>query len=105
MHWIDKFRIFPRIVLIGYMLALALSLQWYLDFDIIYKRECQAATLSLLLDKKIPIAEAERISCSITDAVGRPDGYTALMSVLIGAGAGIFSFYVNSGTTSRKEEK
>jgi|VirMetMinimDraft_7_1064189.scaffolds.fasta_scaffold94816_3 hypothetical protein len=101
--WIDSLRIFPRVVLVLYMIAVGTSLDWYLSFDIVYKTECDANTLTALLDRKIGLEEAERISCTITDAVGRPAGYTALMSVLIGAGAGIFGLYVNSG--SRKEDK
>ena len=79
------------------MTAIGVSLHWYLDFDIIYKQECDVGALTLLLDKDLSLEVAEDISCTTTDAIGRPHGYTALMSVLFGAGAGIFGLYVNSG--------
>ena len=106
MNWIDSWRIFPRIVLVLYMVALGITLEWYLDFDIIYQEQCDSNTLKLLLDKEVKLEEARDIACTIVSAVGRPAGYTALMSVLVGAGAGIFGLYVNSGGNSlRKEDK
>jgi len=105
MHWIDSFRIFPRIVLVLYIAALWVCLNWYLDFDIIYQKECDPSTLTLLLDRNIPLKDSRDIACTTTAAVGRPHGYTALMSVLVTAGAGIFGLYVNSGRTSRKEKE
>jgi len=105
MPWVDRYRVFPRIVLILYILAVGLTLEWYIDFDIKYQSLCNAPTLEILLDRGVPIKDAERIACTVVSAVGRPNGYTALMSVLVGAGAGIFGFYVTSGVATRKEDK
>lgn len=103
MHWIDKFRIFPRIVLIGYMVSLALALQWYFNFEIKYETRCDAKTMEVLIDKGVDLPKATEIACPVVNVIGQPNGYTALMSVLTGSAAAIFSFYVNTGA-ARKEE-
>jgi hypothetical protein len=103
---VDSFRVFPRAVLILYMLAIGHTLSWYLDFDIKYQTKCDEKTLIALLDRDIGFEDAKREACTIVTAVGRPSGYTTLVSVMIGAGAGVFGFYVNSGNIgTRKEEK
>ena len=103
-EWIDSLRIFPRIVLVLYMVAMGYALDWYLEFEVLYEKRCDAPTLKTLLDEKIPIERAEPIACPIVDTIGRPTGYTALLSVLVGAGAGIFGFYVNSGGRRKENE-
>jgi hypothetical protein len=97
MHWIDKYRVFPRVVLVGYMLALALSLQWYFAFEIKYQTQCDAKTIDVLLASGSDLKTAQSIACTTVDVIGQPNGYTALMSVLTGSAAAIFSFYVSSG--------
>ena len=97
MNWIDRWRVFPRIVLIGYMLALYLTLNWYLALEPRYQTSCDSNTLKVLLDKGASIEQAREVACTVVDVVAQPNGYTALISVLVGASAAIFSFYVNSG--------
>jgi hypothetical protein len=100
-EWIDKLRIFPRIVLVSYMLSLGISLEWYLDFEVKYQTQCDSNTLRVLLDNGTKLELAQSIACTTVDTIGHPTGYTALMSTLVGSGAAIFGFYVNSG---RKRE-
>lgn len=97
MTWADKHRLFPRIVLIGYMLSLGLALEWYLSFEVKYETRCDSSTLSVLLDRGVEVEKAHLMSCPVVGVVGQPTGYTALMSTLVGSGAAIFGFYVNSG--------
>ena len=94
---IDAYRVFPRIVLMLFVLAVGTSLDWYLSYEIQFTRACDVKVLTLLLDKDIELDIAKGIACPITEVIERPSGYTFLLSTLIGSSAAIFGFYLNSG--------
>lgn len=93
---LDAYRVFPRLVLFFYIIAIGIITDWYLDFEVKYTTECDHKVLELVLEKE-ELNKAREAACSITGVVGRPGGYTALVSAFIGAGAAVFGFYVNSG--------
>lgn len=98
-------RIFPRLFLILYALGASVVVDWYLEFETIPIVTCDSAMMQVLLSQGTELALAERISCRTSGIIGRPGGYTALVSTIVGAGAGVFGFYVNSGWNWRREEK
>ena len=101
---IDAYRIFPRVVLLLYVILVGSVVDWYLNFNVKYTKDCDHQTLELLLEKDVKLERAEQTACTVTGVVGRPMGYTALVSTIVGAGAGIFGFYVNSGRRWREED-
>ena len=108
MKWaelLDAYRVFPRLVLFFYLVAIGIITDWYLDFKIEYTTSCDNKVLELVLDKENDLEKARDVAGSITGVVGRPGGYTALVSAFIGVGAAVFGFYVNSGRKwSSKDE-
>ena len=101
---INDYRVFPRIFLMCFMLATGTSLHWYLTFPLEYITNCDDALLLGMLDRGVDIKEAERVSCKPTEVLGRPHGYTALISTLVGASGLVFSFYTTSGATVGRRE-
>ena len=97
MLWIDKWRVFPRLVLICYVLGCGAALNWYFNFEVQYEVVCAAPVMQVILDSGAKLDKAELIACTKVSVHGHPTGYTALMSTLVGAGAAIFGLYVNSG--------
>ena len=87
-----------------FSLATGMSLDWYLSFPLVYKIECNEKLLISLLDKGTTLELSEKISCRPTEVIGRPDGYTFLISTLVGSCGVVFSFYANSGAVQRREE-
>ena len=97
-EYIDKLRVIPRLLVLSYMLAVGLSLNWYFDFEVKYVQKCDSAVMHVVLQQKDATIElAKSVACTDVDVIAQPLGYTALMATLVGAGAGIFGFYVNSG--------
>lgn len=94
---IDSYRVFPRIFLVLFTIATGISIDWYLSFPLEYKVECNQELLLGLTTQGHELKAAEEISCRTTEVLGRPAGYTFLISTLIGACGVVFSFYVNSG--------
>lgn len=94
---LDALRIIPRLVLFLYLLANSLMLNWYLEFPIVPIITCDDRVIATVLENKGSIEQAERIGCRQTDVIGRPTGYTALVSTLVGSSAVVFGFYCNSG--------
>ena len=106
MKWaeiIDAYRVIPRMMLLGYTLAVGMTISWYFNFDVKYVTFCDSSVMKVLLDEGTSIEQAKGIACTVKDVVGQPTGYTALVTALIGAGAGIFGFY--SATGRRWEKK
>ena len=91
------FRIFPRLILVAYTIGLMVTVSWYMDFEIVPEVNCDSAVMQVLLDRGETIDVAERISCRQVGVIGRPLGYTGLLSAMFGAGAVFFGFYTNSG--------
>lgn len=106
---IDMFRVFPRIVLIVYVIGLIVSVKWYLGYEVKPEIRCDAAVMQTVLTNGGSIKDAELLACRQVGVIGRPAGYTALISTLVGAGAVMFGFYTNSGwkwvSVKRKNEE
>lgn len=83
------------------MVSLAISLQWYFDFEVKYETKCDAAVIKVVLDSGRSLELAQSLGCTTVDVIAQPLGYTALMSTLVGASAMIFGFYTNSGPSKR----
>lgn len=98
---INDYRVFPRVFLICFTLATGASIQWYLEFPLTYKVECNQTLVLGLVAAGSSAKEAEAIGCRPTEVMGRPNGYTALISTLVGACGLVFSFYTTSGAPRR----
>lgn len=94
---IDAYRVFPRIVLLGFMISVGVITNWYLSFEDVPIIECNETLLLGLLERNVSLVEAQMVACKQTGVVDRPFGYTTLVSVFIGASAGVFGFYVGTG--------
>lgn len=102
---LDMFRIFPRAVLIVYTVGLIISVNWYISFEEVPEIRCDAAVMQVVLDKGEDMKTAELLACRQVDVIGRPVGYTALITTMFGAGAVFFGFYTNSGWKWSIEKK
>ncbi len=94
---IDALRIVPRIVLGVYIAGVAWIVSWYTQFELKYVTQCDSATLNVLMREQVPLEEAKAIACTITQVIGHPTGYTALVTVMVSAAAIVFGLYTNSG--------
>ena len=94
---IDAYRLFPRILIIAWMWSVGVTLDWYIDFPTIPVIECNERMFKEAIESGANIDSAESMACRQTGVVDRPTGYTALLSVLIGASAGVFGLYTNTG--------
>jgi hypothetical protein len=92
---LNDYRVIPRLLVVLWILLIYSAYSWYIDYEIVYKTQCDAKVLELLIEKGHKNPEA--VACTTTEAIGRPNGYTVLLSTLFGAGTGIFGLYVNSG--------
>lgn len=94
---IDALRLVPRLIMAMYAMGLYWIVKWYIDYELQYKTTCDSATLNVLLREDVPIVEAQAIACSVTEVIGHPNGYTALVSTMVGVAAVVFGLYANSG--------
>lgn len=60
-----------------------------------YKMECNVALVQTFLEHSKSVEQARELSCWPVEAIGRPHGYTALLSTMVLAGPFVFSVYVN----------
>lgn len=94
---VDALRLVPRLLLGLYAWLVYWIVSWYIGFKTQVVTKCDSATLNVLLSEKVPLEQAEAISCSVTEVVGHPTGYTMLVSTIVGAAAVVFGLYTNSG--------
>lgn len=93
--WIYKNRVIPRAILFAYMITLAITLKWYWDFPIEYQTNINPAVMSLLIENGKDAELAASIATTKVQAIGRPTGYTILLSSMFAAAPFIFGVYVN----------
>lgn len=94
---IDAFRIVPRVIIAMYAYGLYFIIKWYIDFELQYITKCDSATLNVLLKEGVPLEQATNIACTVSDVIGHPTGYTALVATMVGAAAVVFGLYARSG--------
>ncbi len=93
--WIYKNRVIPRAILFAYMITLAITLKWYTDFPIVYQTQTNTALVSVLLKEGTDPTTAVELATSKVQVIGRPTGYTVLLSSMFAAAPFIFGVYVN----------
>ena len=104
---VDAIRFVPRLVLGLYAWLVYWIVSWYINFETQVVTKCDSATLNVLLREKVPLEEAKAIACSVSEVIGHPNGYTVLVSTIVGAAAVVFGLYTNSGRSwsgSKKSE-
>ena len=94
---IDAYRVFPRIVLLSFMISVGVIMSWYLSFEDKPVVECNDTLMLGLLEKGHTLVAAEKVACRQVGVIDRPLGYTTLVSVFIGASAAVFGFYAGTG--------
>ena len=94
---IDAYRLIPRLMIGSYGALIGYITYVFLTFDVVNKVTCDAGVMKVLMDSKVPLAEAQKIACNVVDILGPPTSYTILLSTLVGAAALIFGLYTNSG--------
>lgn len=94
---IDAYRVVPRTIIALYAYGLYRIIEWYINFELQYVTKCDSATLNVLLKEGVPVEQANAIACSVSQVIGHPTGYTALVTTMVGAAAVVFGLYANSG--------
>jgi hypothetical protein len=94
---IDAMRVVPRIILALYTYGLYRIVEWYIEFELLYTTKCDSATLNVLMSNGVPLDQAQAIACSVSEVIGHPNGYTALVATMVGAAAVVFGLYSRSG--------
>lgn len=93
--FIYKHRVVPRIMLFLYAILLCITLVWYLDFPVEYQVRTDAQLVQVLIDAGKSPDTAVLMASTKVEAIGRPHGYTALLSAMFAAAPFMFGFYVN----------
>ena len=95
---IDAWRIIPRIVLVLYSTLVFNLYLWFKSIPTYVQEQCDAQTLSVLLDKGLQLTDAKTIACSVVDIVGGPTAaQSAFVTTIISLSAGIFGLYAATG--------
>ena len=94
---IDALRIVPRTIIAMYAAGLYWIIDWYIKYELQYVTKCDSATLNVLMREKVPLEEAKAIACTVSQVIGHPTGYTALVTTMVGAAAIVFGLYTKSG--------
>lgn len=77
-----------------YAALCAATLYWYVSFPLEYKVDCDPAVVEILLVQGISVQRAMELGCTKTEVIGRPHGYTALLSAMFGAAPFMYKVYV-----------
>jgi len=97
MNKVDKWRVFPRLMLVSFIIITYICISWYLAFPTQHTQVCDPKILIHLVDKEYTDARVKDLACTNGEVIGRPHGYTFLISTIIGTLGLVFNFYVNSG--------
>lgn len=103
--FIYRNRIIPRMVLFAYAFTLGITLNWYLDFPAEYRVETDAELVSVLITAGKTPEDAVALSTKRVEVIGRPHGYTALLSAMFAAAPFVFGVYVNGRVETNVEYK
>lgn len=82
-------------MLFSYALLLVITLNWYLSFPVEFRTETNPQLVSVLIDAGKSPDEAVMLATTKVEAIGRPHGYTALLSAMFAAAPFIFGVYIN----------
>jgi hypothetical protein len=101
--FIYQHRVVPRLMLFGYALLLVVTLNWYLDFPLEFREETNAELVSVLITSGKSPNEAVALATKRVEVIGRPHGYTALLSAMFAAAPFVFGVYVNGRVENESE--
>lgn len=94
----DTWRVMPRIMLLAYAILVSNLYLWYKSIPTYVQEQCDAATLQIFLNNKIPIEQSIKLSCTVKDVVGGPTpAQTTLVTTIMGLTSVVFGFYTASG--------
>jgi hypothetical protein len=94
----DAWRLFPRGLVIMYMILVAFVVDQFFKVATITKIECNADLMTKLVALHVPIAQAQAAACHAVDIVGGPTTtHTILVTTICGLSAAIFGLYTGSG--------
>ena len=94
----DTWRIMPRLMLLAYAVLVSNLYLWYKSIPTYVQEQCDAATLQIFLNNKVPIDQAIKLSCTVKDVVGGPTpAQTTLVTTIMGLTSVVFGFYTASG--------
>jgi hypothetical protein len=83
--------------LMAFLISVGIVINWYLAFPDVPIIECNETLFLGLLEQGHSVVMSERLACRQVGVIDRPTGYTTLVSVLVGASAGVFGFYASTG--------
>lgn len=86
-EWVDAWRVFPRLMVVMYMVLVYRVVEWYMKLD----------------DHIIPGCVSQSIADCVVQAPSTQ--HAALVTAVIGFSAAIFGFYANSGKQKRVPPK
>lgn len=94
----DAWRVFPRFLVIMYMVMVAYVIKWFFSVPTYNKVECDATILEKLLQANIPLEKAQLLACHTIDIIGGPaTNHTILVTTICGLAAAVFGLYTSSG--------
>lgn len=95
---LDAWRVIPRIMLVGYSWLVLNLYVWYKSIPTYVQEKCDAAVVSILIEKGFPIEQIQAVACTVADVVGGPTAaQSAFVTTIIGLSAGIFGLYTATG--------
>lgn len=95
---IDSLRVFPRLLVLGYIIWIFVLVNWYFNIPTHEKTTCEPEVLQTMLDNGASIEQAKETACSVTDVVGGATAEnTSFVTIICGLSSAIFGFYVKSG--------
>lgn len=94
----DAWRVFPRFLVIMYMILVTYLVKWFFEVKTYAKVQCDAAVMEKLLAANVPLDRASEIACRTIDIIGGPTTtHTILVTTICGLSAAIFGMYTSSG--------
>lgn len=94
----DTWRVMPRLMLFAYAILVSNLYLWYKSIPTYVQEQCDAATLQIFLNNKVPMDQAIKLACTVKDVVGGPTpAQTTLVTTIMGLTSVVFGFYTSSG--------
>lgn len=94
----DAWRIFPRFLVLMYIILVGFLTKWFFEVKTFAKVQCDPTVLEKLITANIPLDQAQILACHTVDIIGGPTTmHTFLVTTICGLSAAIFGMYTNSG--------
>ena len=95
---VDAWRIFPRLIIFMYTLLIMWVCTWYFAIPTYQVTHCDPTSMKIMTDSGIPIKDAIKYACNVTEITGGPSmAQTTFVSTIVGMAGLIFGMYTSTG--------